>query len=79
MKPRPLKSLHSEASLSQDKLKQYDKLSTEVLIQSLRPGLPGSLKVRPDGTIINGHHRINILRNRGIAVDFLPREIVRRR
>ncbi len=71
----PLKPLHPEASLSQGKLNQYARLSTEELTESLKPGQPGSLKVRPDGTIIDGHHRIRILRERGVAVDLLPREI----
>ena len=34
----------------------------------------GALKVHPDGTVIDGHHRIEILRERGIEVDQLPRE-----
>ncbi|MGH9838388.1 MAG: hypothetical protein ACREEM_06355 [Blastocatellia bacterium] len=58
------------------KLDQYGKLTTEELIESLRPGRVGSLKARPDGTIVDGHHRIKILRDRGIDVDQLPREII---
>jgi hypothetical protein len=75
MQPR-LNPLHSDSSLSHAKLRQYDKLSTPELIDSLLPGQPGSLKVRPDGTIVDGHHRIRILRDRGVDVDALPREIV---
>jgi hypothetical protein len=41
-----------------------------------RDGKPGVLKVRPDGTILDGHHRIMILRDRGVDVNELPREIV---
>ena len=66
------------STLSQAKLDQYAKLATDDLIQSLEPGKPGSLKVRPDGTIIDGHHRITVLRERGVDVDYLPREIVPR-
>jgi ParB-like chromosome segregation protein Spo0J len=58
------------------KLKKYNKLSDKELIDSLKPGLPGSLKVRPDGTIVDGHHRIKILRSRGVDVDCLEREII---
>jgi hypothetical protein len=58
------------------KLDQYAKLSNQELIDSLRPGQPGSLKVRPDGTIVDGHHRIKILRDRRVDVDSPPREIV---
>jgi ParB-like chromosome segregation protein Spo0J len=55
---------------------KYEKLSTQELIDSLKPGQQGSLKVRPDGTMIDGHHRIKILRDRGIDVDALPREVI---
>lgn len=71
-----LKPLHADHALSQAKLLQLDKLSTKDLINSLRPGQSGALKTRMDGTIIDGHHRIKILRNRGVDVDALPREIV---
>jgi hypothetical protein len=74
----PLRSLHDDETLSKAKLEQYDRLSTAELQNSLLPGQIGSLKARPDGTMIDGHHRIKILRNRGIDVDPLPREIVAR-
>jgi hypothetical protein len=45
-------------------------------MESLKPGQQGSLKTRPDGTIVDGHHRIKILRDRGFDVDSLPRETV---
>jgi ParB-like chromosome segregation protein Spo0J len=62
--------------LSPAKLEQYAKASTQELIESLRPGQAGSLKVRPDGTMVDGHHRIKILRDRGVDLNSLPREIV---
>jgi ParB-like chromosome segregation protein Spo0J len=74
----PLQPLHPDSSLSPAKLDQYDKASTQELIDSLTPGQKGALKVRPDGTIVDGHHRIKILRDRGVDVDSLPREIVPR-
>jgi hypothetical protein len=76
MNTPPLTPLHPDASLSRAKLQTYDRLSTQALIDSLLPGSPGELKVRPDGTIIDGHHRIAILRGRGVPVDGLPRVIV---
>ena len=76
MSEPPLKALHSDISLSQAKLGELDKLTNQELIDSLKPGQPGSLKVRPDGMIIDGHHRIKILRDRGVDVDLLPREIM---
>lgn len=72
----PLVPLHPDSSLVPSKLEQYAKASTQALIDSLRPGLDGSLKARPDGTMVDGHHRIKILRDRGEDVDSLPREIV---
>ncbi len=75
----PLKPLHPDSSLSPAKLNQFDGLSTEELIDSLRPGAKDALRVRPDGTMINGHHRIKILKQRGVDVDALPREIYRPR
>jgi hypothetical protein len=57
-------------------LAAFEKLSTDELLSSLLPGTPGALKARPDGTLIDGHHRLRILRTRGIDVDALPREIL---
>ena len=53
-----------------------ERRATEVLQNSLLPGLKDSLKTRPDGTILDVHHRIYILRRRGVDVDALPREII---
>ena len=74
----PLRFLHADASLVRTKLEQFAKVSTDELIESLRPGKPGSLKARPDGTVIDGHHRIKILQERGYDVDSLPREVIPR-
>lgn len=73
----PLKTLHPDTSLNLGKLAAFDRLSTEVLVVSLAPGRDkGCLKTRADGTILDGHHRICILRRRGVDVDSLPREII---
>ena len=72
----PLKPLHSESSLNPVKLALLERLSTDVLLASLLPGQEGCLKTRAEGTILDGHHRIHILRHRGVDVDSLPREIV---
>lgn len=71
-----LKSLHDEESLSQLKLGKFRLLSTDEIIESLCPGMPASLKTRPDGTVLDGHHRIAVLRERNVDVDTLPREIL---
>ena len=74
----PLRSLHPNSSLIALKLMALEQIATEVIAQSLAPGQMGCLKTRPDGTILDGHHRIFILRKRGVNVDALPREIVLR-
>ncbi len=74
----PLKPLHPEITLIPSKLAAFSELPTEVLIASLGPGRPGSLKTRSDGTILDGHHRIKVLRDRGVDVDALPRELISR-
>lgn len=72
----PLKFLHAAASLIQSKLDFFNTFTTDDLIGSLRPGLEHSLKTRPDGTVLDGHHRIVVLRGRGADVNALPREII---
>jgi hypothetical protein len=72
----PLKALHPDSSLNAGKLAKMETVSTELLLASLGAGLRDCLKTRPDGTILDGHHRIHILRQRGVEVDSLPREIV---
>ncbi len=76
MKNPPLQSLHDTSLLNRTKLNQYARLTTAELMRSLAPGEPGSLKVRDDGTVLDGHHRVAILRERGIDVDQLPREVL---
>jgi hypothetical protein len=72
----PQKSLHPDSHLNPAKLAGFDRLSTDVRLNSLLPGDDkGCLKTRRDGTILDRHHRIRVLRNRGVDVDRLPREI----
>lgn len=52
------------------------RLTAKQLCESLMPGKEGDLKTRSDGTVIDGHHRLRLLRQRGIDIDALPREIV---
>jgi ParB-like chromosome segregation protein Spo0J len=72
----PLKPLHQDSALIRSRLDKYCELSDQKLIDSLKLGQQDSLKARPDGTIVDGHHRIKILRDRGVDVDSLPREII---
>ena len=73
-----LKFLHSESTLNRVKLELFRSLSTDQLKSSLEPGQQGSLKVRPDGTVLDGHHRISVLVERGEDIHQLPREIMER-
>jgi hypothetical protein len=72
----PLKPLHPDRSLSQAKLEEFMNVTTDDLIDSLKPGRSGALKARPDGTVMDGHHRLKVLQERGVDIDKLPREII---
>lgn len=72
----PLKPLHPRSSLNAVKLATFQKLSSDSLKKSLAPGQEHCLKVRPDGTMLDGHHRIHVLGERGENVDALPREVI---
>ena len=71
--PVPLKLLHSQ-SLVDSKLDKLRRMSTEEIVDSLRPGAPQPLRVKEDGTVVEGNHRIFILLERAFDVDGLPRE-----
>lgn len=75
MNEKPLKFLHSESDLIELKLEYFRRISTENLIESLKPENAGALKVKPDGTIMDGNHRIKVLQERGVDINKLPREI----
>ena len=72
----PLKLLHANSVLSQTKIVRFSCLSNEELVTSLKPGQATSLKTRPDGTVIDGNHRVRVLMERGYDVDTLPRDVV---
>ena len=72
----PLVPLHPDGQSIASELLEYRMLTTDVLVRSLAPHQPGSLKTRTDGTVLDGHHRLKVLRERGFDVDRLPREIV---
>ncbi|HTR39399.1 MAG TPA: hypothetical protein VMH80_26170 [Bryobacteraceae bacterium] len=71
-----LKFLHSVITLNSLKLDVFRRLSTEELKSSLAPGQLGSLKARSDGTVLDGHHRLTILAERGENINALRREII---
>ena len=70
---------NSDAALNHVKLAVCEKLSSEQLKESLAPGHGHSLKTRLDGTMLDGHHRIHVLEERGENVNALPREVIERR
>jgi hypothetical protein len=72
----PLKPLHSDSNLIRTKLALFERKTTEELKRSLHPAQEHCLKTRPDGTMLDGHHRVYVLRTRGEDVDVLPREII---
>lgn len=71
----PLKPLHPDTSLDKGKLAKLERIATEILQATLLAG-KHRLKTRPDGTILEGHHRVYVLRKRGVNVDELPREVI---
>jgi hypothetical protein len=72
----PLKPLHDDASLNRVKLERFEKLATDALLDSLKPGQPGSLKTKADGTVMDGHHRLRALAGRGVDVNALARDVL---
>jgi len=68
--------LHSGNALNPVKLDAFRRLPTAAIKTSLHPGQVGSLKVRPDGTVLDGHHRLSVLLERGENIDRLSREII---
>lgn len=74
----PLRPLHPDSYLGPVKLAVFEKLSSARLKESLAPGNEHCLKARPDGTMLDGHHRVHVLGGRGEDVNALPREVIRR-
>jgi hypothetical protein len=63
--PKPkLRFLHSEDILNPAKLEVFGRLPTDAIKLAIYPGQPGSLKARPDGTVLDGHHRLRVLPER---------------
>ena len=74
-----LKFLHANEDLNLVKLNFFRRLPVSILKSSLLPGQTGSLKVRPDGTVLDGHHRLKVLSEQGEDINKLPREIIEKR
>jgi hypothetical protein len=74
--PPPLRRIHSDQTLetgaNRIALEYWRKKTTDDIIKSLAPGQPESLKVKPDGRVMNGNTRIKVLEEHGEDVDSLP-------
>jgi hypothetical protein len=79
--PPPLKRLHPDSTLESGSnkfsLEYWRKQKTEDIVESLKPGRRDSLKVKPDGTVMDGNTRIKALEERGYDVNSLPREPIK--
>lgn len=71
-----LRFLHAETTLNPAKPETLRRVPTSQIKASLAPGQAGSLKTRSDGTVLDGHHRLYVLAERGEIIDSLPREII---
>jgi hypothetical protein len=59
-------------------LEYWRQRTTKEIIESLQPD-PGNqegLKVKPDGTVVQGNTRLKVLEERGFDVNSLPRAIL---
>lgn len=65
-----LKPLHT-TSLSKVKLEGLRKLSTEDIVKSLQTPGDEFLRIRPDGTVLQGNHRVTVLLERGFDTSSL--------
>ena len=76
----PLRRIHSDQTLqsgsSRFSLDHWRKQPTPDIVASLAPGQVESLRVKPDGRVMNGNTRIKVLEERGFDVNSLPREMV---
>ena len=75
-----LRRIHSDETLEKGiarfSIKFWRTQSNEKIIESLRKGTIESLKVKPDGRILNGNVRCKVLEERGFDLNLLEREIV---
>jgi RHS repeat-associated protein len=74
----PLQRIHSNETLDAGQSYEYWKgKSTEEIVDSLKPGKPEALRVKPDGRVMNGNNRIRVLEERGVDVNSLDREEIK--
>ena len=66
--------LHPDSSLSKASLAYWRSQTTELIVESLKPGGPLALKVKRNGIIMDGNTRIKVLEERGFAIETIPFE-----
>ena len=71
----PLPRLEPIHGTKKSILDHFRSRPTDEIIESLKPRKKESLKAYSDGRILNGHHRLKVLEERGIDIHSLPREI----
>ncbi len=75
----PLRPIHANTvyagGSAKRSLEYWRSQDVPEILESLLPGQPESLRTKDDGRIMNGNTRIKVLKERGIDVDSLPREI----
>lgn len=79
-KTPPLRLIHSpedlESGIACFSLAYWRKKTDSEIINSLKIGHPESLKVKPDGRILNGNVRCKVLLERGFEINKLEKEVV---
>jgi len=67
--------LHNRETLEGGSLTYWRDRDTHEIIESLAPAAIEPLRVKSDGTIMDGNTRIAVLRERGYDVESLPRAV----
>lgn len=59
-----LRRLHSDQTLTQSTLDYLRGLNSDEIVQMLAEDGPERLRIRPDGTVLQGNHRVKVLEER---------------
>ena len=69
--PKKLIPLHPDSSLSKATLDSIRKMDTDDIVKSLKRDGLQPMRVKPDGRVMNGNHRLKVLKERGFDTDTL--------
>jgi hypothetical protein len=64
-KPPDLKTMHTDRALDKRSLEYWRKQPSEEIVKSLQTPGNERLRIRPDGTVLQGNHRVKVLLERG--------------